>query len=129
MVVRKGTVTLAIEALGLREEPLEQGGGHKGARTVPAVDDDAGRASELSDPLDDVIDVSFDDRLVPNGARAVREDAACREPIELLNSFAVNGLFADTDLESVVLRWIVRAGDLNARANVEMRETPIQKRR
>jgi len=128
MVIRKAAVHLEEQFGGLAIEPLEQAMHHRTTRAVAGVDDhpNAPREMELRG---DLIHVGLRDVRAFDAARTGEEVAPLDQAPDLLYLFAMNGGSPAHDLEAVVLRWIVAAGDHDAGVRLQVKDGIVKQRR
>src|SRR5205823_2066584 len=99
--------------------------GDERAGSVAAVVDTPDPSRELADAANNVIDVPINDGLAANRSLTSRERVGTNDLVEPLDFLSMQRVLADGQLEPVVLRRIVRSGNLDAANDVEMMETPI----
>src|SRR5512133_2489393 len=112
VVVREPAVHLDEERDDVDPERLEEGDGDDAARPVAGVDHHLEPPlPELEAPLH-LGAVRRDDVVAPDAPRAGSELALLDDPAQLLDLLAVEGALPEAELEAVVLRRVVRPGDL-----------------
>src|SRR5438105_3200723 len=128
MMIGERPVALAEKAMRLDPQSRKQLWCDQRSSAVAAVQHHPHVARNFSNPFGNVLDVAVDNLFAAQTSLATREFSSHRQIVKVLDVGSVNRFLAQSELESVVFRRVVRAGDLNAANDVEVVLGPIRER-
>ncbi len=128
MVVGERPVALAEEIARVESQASKQLAGDEGARAVATVEDHAQTARQRARSAHDIVDIPIDHGHRPHGAVATLKHPSENHRQQVLDLVTVQRLMADAQLESVVFRGIVRAGDLDPAHDRLLMQRPVHER-